>query len=114
MQRRSRCENNYHESQNEEKISDKYLYERVPRTTMVMRSIKTIEMKLKAEGDGQTIVEELRSDLGKRYSVFLDDDGRTVVIQGDLHDYRMRNRIIWKVSGGKHGFDVQASENRPN
>lgn len=81
---------------------------------MVMRSFATVELKLVAEGDANAIVNELKTELGKRYSVFLDDDGRTVVIQGDLHDYRLRNRITWKVTGGKHGFDVQTSKNKLN
>jgi hypothetical protein len=76
---------------------------------MVMRSHATIEMQLMAEGDAEEIVNALKQELGAGFRVFLSDDRRTVTIRGDLHDYRLRNRIIRKVTGGRHGFDVQAN-----
>jgi len=47
---------------------------------MVMRSHTTVEMQLEVEGNVQAIVRELRNELGNRYSVSIDSDGRRVII----------------------------------
>ena len=74
---------------------------------MVMRSIATKEMCLSIEGDINDIKKLLHDEFGDVLRIFISDDGKEISIRGDLHDYKMRNRIIRIVSGGKHGIDIQ-------
>ncbi len=35
-------------------------------------------------------------------------EGNEVSVAGDLHNYKRRGRILWILSGGKIGTDIQA------
>lgn len=76
---------------------------------MVRRSFATIEMHLPIEGEKDNVVKELKAEFGDILEIEFDFEKNIVKIHGDLHDYRMRDRIIWIVSGGKRGTYVQAN-----
>jgi hypothetical protein len=73
---------------------------------MVMRSFATVEMSLPIEGDRKSVMENLMAEFGDILAIEFDLEENTVKIQGDLHDYKMRDKIIWIVSGGKRGAHV--------
>ena len=66
-------------------------------------------MKLPIEGEKDAVMRELMAEFGDILDIDFDFEMNTVRIHGDLHDYRIRNKIIRIVSGGKRGFDVQAN-----
>ena len=76
---------------------------------MARRSFGTVEMKLPVEGEKEKVKQELMAEFGDILEIDFDSEMKTVHIVGDLHDYRMRNRIIRIVSGGKRGINVQAN-----
>ncbi|MCK4614597.1 MAG: hypothetical protein KAU14_07330 [Thermoplasmata archaeon] len=74
---------------------------------MVMRSFATKEMCLHIEGKVDDIKKQLHAEIREILKIFISEDGKEICIRGDLHDYRVRNKIIRIVSGGKHGVDLQ-------
>jgi len=76
---------------------------------MARRSFGTVEMKLPIEGEKEAVMRELMAEFGDILEIDFDLEMNLVHIHGDLHDYRMRNRIMRIVSGGKRGIDVQAN-----
>ena len=76
---------------------------------MVWRSFATVEMSLPIEGEKEAVMRELMAEFGDILEIEFDLEENIVKIHGDLHDYRMRDKIIWIVSGGKRGTYIQAN-----
>ncbi len=75
---------------------------------MVMRTLEIKEISYKVNKDQlDTIISKLKSLYGDMLEITADGD--MIRVSGDLHNYKRRERIIWILSGGKHGSDVQAS-----
>ena len=75
---------------------------------MVMRTLEIKEISYQVNKDQiDTIISKLKELYGKKLKIT--SDGDVVRVSGDLHNYKRRERIIWILSGGKHGSDVQAS-----
>ena len=54
---------------------------------------------------GVTVTEDTREQLyTDQLEIFTEGD--FVGVRGDLHNYKRRNRILWIMSGGKHGKDL--------
>jgi hypothetical protein len=75
---------------------------------MVMRTLEIKEISYKVNKDQlDTIISKLKELYGNKLEITADGD--IIRVKGDLHNYKRRERIIWILSGGKHGSDVQAS-----
>jgi len=71
---------------------------------MVMR---TIEIGLEVEKERQ---EEVIKKLKESYpDLEILQEENIIKAKGDLSNYRKRNNIMYILSGGKHGKDIQAS-----
>lgn len=73
-----------------------------------MRTLEVKEISYKVDKDK---IESILSKLKELYgnSLKIAQEGDEIKVSGDLHNYRKRERIVWILSGGKHGSDVQAS-----
>ena len=75
---------------------------------MVMRTLEIKEISYKVnKAQLNTIISKLKELYGTKLEITADGD--VIKVRGDLHNYKRRERIIWILSGGKHGSDVQAS-----
>mgnify|MGYP001573052449 CR=1 FL=1 len=75
---------------------------------MVMRSIEVKEISYKVEKKRiKQVILELKRLYGSCIKIKIEDE--EIKVSGDLRNYKMRERIIWVLSGGKHGTDVSAS-----
>jgi hypothetical protein len=74
---------------------------------MVMRTIEIREIRYKVGRKRVTaIADKLRKSYGHKLKVFYRGD--TVGVRGDLRNYKLRAKILWIMSGGKHGSNVPA------
>ncbi len=71
---------------------------------MVMRTIEITEISFEVEKERQEgaikKIKELYPDLE------ISKKGDTISVSGDLHNYKKHDRIIWILSGGKHGENI--------
>jgi len=75
---------------------------------MVMRTLEIKEISYKVDKDKiETIFSKLKKLYGDKLEIIKDND--EIRVKGDLHNYKRRERILWILSGGKHGSDLQAS-----
>lgn len=75
---------------------------------MVMRSIEVKEISYKVEKKRiKLVVSELKKLYGNNIKIKIIDG--EIKVSGDLRNYKRRERILWILSGGKHGSDVSAS-----
>jgi hypothetical protein len=75
---------------------------------MVMRTLEIKEISYKVDIDKIDIIfSKLKNLYGDQLEIIKDNDEIRVI--GDLHNYKKRERILWILSGGKHGSDLQAS-----
>ena len=73
-----------------------------------MRTLEIKEISYKVSKDQlDNIISKLKSLYGDVLEIIADGD--MIRVSGDLHNYKRRERIIWILSDGKHGSDVQAS-----
>ena len=73
-----------------------------------MRTLEIKEISYKVSKDQiDTIISKLKELYGNKLEITA--DGNVIRVSGDLHNYKRRDRIIWILSGGKHGSNVQAS-----
>lgn len=71
---------------------------------MVMR---TVEIGLEVDPDSvDKVIRKIRK-LYPDLEVF-QDNGK-VMVKGNLSNYKKRSMIMWILSGGKHGKNIQAS-----
>ncbi len=74
---------------------------------MVMRTIEIKEISFEVE---QERIEETVRKIKELYPVLtIKVDGNNVRVSGDLHNYKRRNMLVYILSGGKHGKNIQAS-----
>ena len=71
---------------------------------MVMRTIEIREISLEVEQERQAGVMKKISGLYPDLGV--SRKGGKVSVSGDLRNYRKRDRILYILSGGKHGSSV--------
>ncbi|UCF08746.1 MAG: hypothetical protein JSW28_03375 [Thermoplasmata archaeon] len=72
-----------------------------------MRTLEVKEIAYKVDKDKiESIISRLRELYGN--SLEIAAEGNEIKVRGDLHNYKKRERILWILSGGKHGSDVQA------
>jgi len=75
---------------------------------MVMRTIEIREISYKVgKKDKPKILARLKELYGKELKISSKND--EIRVEGDLHNYKRRERIIWILSGGKHGSDLQTN-----
>jgi hypothetical protein len=75
---------------------------------MVMRTLEIKEITYAVDKRNKTsIVSKLKKLYRDELEILV--KGNEVTVKGDLHNYRRRERIIWILSGGKHGTDIQAN-----
>ena len=74
---------------------------------MVMRTFEIKELSYIVTPEQ---VEEILTQLNELYGDELEIsvERNEVIIRGDLHNYRRRERILWILSGGEHGSNVSA------
>ena len=74
---------------------------------MVMRTIEIREIRYKAgRKKAGAIAEKLRKLFGHKLQVF--NRGDMVGVRGDLRNYKLRARILYIMSEGKHGSNLPA------
>jgi len=74
---------------------------------MVMRSFEIKEISFEVEKERQ---EEVINKLKELYpDLEIKEKDNTVSAAGDLHNYKRRSHIIYILSGGKHGQNIQTS-----
>ena len=72
---------------------------------MVMRTFEInmisfpVEKKRRKE-----VLKKLKELYGNRLNI--KQSGEEIIVSGDLHNYILRRKIIWILSGGKHGKNV--------
>ena len=59
-----------------------------------MRSFATVEMSLPIEGERDSVMKELAAEFGDILEIEFDLKENVVKIHGDLHDYKIREKII--------------------
>ena len=75
---------------------------------MVMRTLEVKEISYKVEKERiENVVSKLKDLYGNQLEIIVEND--EVKVRGDLHNYKRRERILWVLSGGKHGSDLQVS-----
>lgn len=71
---------------------------------MVMR---TIEIGFEVEKERQAEVVRRIKALYPELEVEIEDN--KVIVKGDLSNYKRRGMIMWLLSGGRHGKNIQTS-----
>ncbi len=72
-----------------------------------MRTIEIKEISFEVEPER---VEEVVQRIKELYPMLaIEVEGKSVKISGDLHNYKRRNMLVYILSGGKHGKNIQAS-----
>ena len=75
---------------------------------MVWRTYEVRKIIFRVPQKRIPLVEKELEDLyGDQLKVVV--NGNEVSVEGDLHNYKRRGRILWILSGGKIGADIQAS-----
>ncbi len=74
---------------------------------MVMRTIEIKEISYESKEEKHAeIIKEIR----KFYpNLNISQKGRKITVGGDLHNWKKRNNIIYILSEGKHGKNIQDS-----
>ena len=81
------------------------IYQTNKESTMVMRTIEIKEIKYKVDKERiGGVISRLKELYRDQLDIFTEGD--FVGVRGDLHNYKRRNRILWIMSGGKHGKDL--------
>jgi len=64
--------------------------------------IKKISFEVEKERQEEVVkkIKELYPDLD------VSQEGDTISVSGDLHNYKKHDKILWILSGGKHGKDI--------
>ena len=72
---------------------------------MVMRTFEINKISLSVEKKRQ---KEVLKQLKELYSdrLIITKKGSEISVSGDLHNFKLRRKILWILSGGKHGKDV--------
>lgn len=74
---------------------------------MVMRTIEIKEISFEVE---PARVEGVVQKIRELYpALAVEVEGKVVKVSGDLHNYKRRNMLIYILSGGKHGTNIQTS-----
>ncbi|MCK4613440.1 MAG: hypothetical protein KAU14_01445 [Thermoplasmata archaeon] len=72
---------------------------------MVMRTIEIKEISMEVDENLQDpVFQKLQDMYGNRLKIR--KDGTKIRVSGDLRNYKMRRRILFILSGGKHGSDL--------
>ena len=72
---------------------------------MVMRTIEITSISYPVDAARRSaVIKELQDLYGDTLRIAEKEDG--VEVEGDLRNYKRRNRILWIMSGGKHGKNV--------
>ncbi|CAD6494655.1 MAG: hypothetical protein EMLJLAPB_00875 [Candidatus Argoarchaeum ethanivorans] len=72
---------------------------------MVMRTIEIREIKYEVDKERRGgVISRLKELYRDQLDIFTEGD--FVGVRGDLHNYKRRSRILWIMSGGKHGKDL--------
>jgi len=69
--------------------------------------MKTIEMGYEVEEERQGEVMKKIKELYPELGVFQKEN--KIFVRGDLSNYKRRGMIMWILSGGKHGKNLQTS-----
>jgi hypothetical protein len=81
------------------------IYQTDKESTMVMRTIEIKEIKYEVDKERRGgVISRLKELYRDQLDIFTEGD--FVGVRGDLHNYKRRNRILWIMSGGKHGKDL--------
>ena len=72
---------------------------------MVLRSIKSVKLCIFVKkAKIAQYKRRLEKEFGKEFKISIEDDG--ISVEGDLHNPKKRNRIVYILTGGKYGQDV--------
>ena len=75
---------------------------------MVMRTLEIKEISYNvAKNQIAAVVSKLKTLYGNQLEITIEKE--EVKVKGDLHNYKRRERILWILSGGKHGSNLQVS-----
>jgi len=74
---------------------------------MVMRTIEIKEISFEVEKERQKEAVEKIKEFYPDLKVAV--EGKNVSVSGDLHNYKRRDMIVYILSGGKHGKNIQTS-----
>ena len=74
---------------------------------LVFRTIEIKEIYFEVENERQQEVVETIKQLYPDLSVEV--KGSNISVSGDLHNYKRRDNLIYILSGGKHGKNIQDS-----
>ncbi|RZN15222.1 MAG: hypothetical protein EF812_03065 [Methanosarcinales archaeon] len=81
------------------------IYQTDKESTMVMRTIEIKEIKYEVDKERRGgVISRLKELYRDQLDIFTEGD--FVGVRGDLHNYKRRSRILWIMSGGKHGKDL--------
>lgn len=72
-----------------------------------MRTIEIKEISLEVEKERQKQAVDKIKELYPDLIVNVKD--KNISVSGDLHNYKRRDMIIYILSGGKHGKNIQAN-----
>jgi len=74
---------------------------------MVMRTLEIREIRYKVgRRKAQRIIKALKEQYGDRLRISYRN--HMIGVKGDLHNYRLHDTIVWILSEGKHGKNLQA------
>ena len=72
---------------------------------MVMRTFEINKISFKVEKKRQKgVIKQLTDLYGDKLKIT--KTGNEISVSGDLHNYKLRRKILWILSGGKHGKNV--------
>ena len=72
---------------------------------MVMRTFEINKISFSVEKKRQKeVLKQLKELYGDRLKIA--KKGNEISVSGDLHNFKLRRKILWILSGGKHGKDV--------
>ena len=72
---------------------------------MVMLTFEINKISLSVEKKRQKeVLRQLKELYGDRLKIT--KKGNEISVSGDLHNFKLRRKILWILSGGKHGKDV--------
>lgn len=81
------------------------IYQTDKESIMVMRTIEIKEIKYEVDKERRgSVISRLKELYKDQLDIFTEGD--FVGVRGDLHNYKRRNRILWIMSGGKHGKNL--------
>jgi hypothetical protein len=72
---------------------------------MVMRTFEINKITFKVEKKRQNdVMKKLTELYGDKLKIT--KSGNEISVSGDLHNYKLRRKVLWILSGGKHGKNV--------